>query len=189
MSFVFSPEKATQVAAFLIKKTQHQRINYLALIKLLYLVDRQSFIEVGFPITGDRHVAMKYGPVLSNVYDLIEDNLTGTDGQQYWSAHIQQSDYDVFLVEDPGDSELSHFDNTIMSQVFAEHGAKDRWQLVAESHLLGEWLEAYRKNTSTDITLESILHAIGKSDQYEEIEQSRKEECYFAELFGDARAN
>ena len=43
--------------------------DYIKLIKLLYLADRAALIETGSPITGDRYVSMKFGPVLSNVFE------------------------------------------------------------------------------------------------------------------------
>ena len=69
MEFVFNDRKTAQAAAWLLDR-QEGRMPYLKLIKLLYLADRQSLIESGYPITGDRLVSMDRGPVLSRVLDL-----------------------------------------------------------------------------------------------------------------------
>lgn len=48
------------------------RMARIRLLKLLYIVDRELLADVARPLTGARVVAMKYGPVLSQVYDLIK---------------------------------------------------------------------------------------------------------------------
>jgi len=51
-----------------------KRIDYLRLLKLLHIADREWLAETGESITGDRAYAMKYGPVLSSIYDLVKGN-------------------------------------------------------------------------------------------------------------------
>jgi len=46
-------------------------MNYLKLMKLLYLADRESMRRNGRPISGDRYVSMDHGPVLSQTLNLI----------------------------------------------------------------------------------------------------------------------
>jgi uncharacterized phage-associated protein len=55
--FPFDERKAAQAAAYLLKK-HDGRLNFMKLIKLLYLADRKSLLENGKPITGDRMLAM-----------------------------------------------------------------------------------------------------------------------------------
>jgi hypothetical protein len=43
------------------------RMEYVRLLKLLYIADREMMAEAGAPVTGDRAVAMDHGPVLSHV--------------------------------------------------------------------------------------------------------------------------
>jgi hypothetical protein len=59
--FKFNERKAVQAAGRLI--LQNGEMNYMALIKLLYLIDRESLLRFGRSITGDKVVAMKQGPV------------------------------------------------------------------------------------------------------------------------------
>lgn len=61
MEFIFDEHKATQAAAYLLRRGGG-RMRYMKLIKLLYLADRTALIETGSPITGDRFVAMKLVP-------------------------------------------------------------------------------------------------------------------------------
>ncbi len=46
-------------------------MSYMKLIKLLYLADREALARWGRPITTDTYVAMKHGPVLSYILNLI----------------------------------------------------------------------------------------------------------------------
>ncbi len=54
MSWVFSTEKATQVAVVLLKLSGG-RMDYRKLMALLYIADRESIKETSTPITGDSY--------------------------------------------------------------------------------------------------------------------------------------
>ena len=73
-------------------------MSYLRLLKLLYIADREWLAETGESITGDRVYAMKQGPVLSTLYDLIKGN--GTRAGE-WDDFIHTDGYAVELVADP----------------------------------------------------------------------------------------
>jgi uncharacterized phage-associated protein len=46
-------------------------MNYMRLLKLLYIADRESLPRTGRPIVGGPVIAMERGPVLEEVFDLI----------------------------------------------------------------------------------------------------------------------
>ena len=62
-------------------------VSYTHLIKLLYLLDRRALSQWGRPVTGDDYFSMKYGPVLSEVLDLITD-MPDPAGASYWAKHV-----------------------------------------------------------------------------------------------------
>src|SRR5947209_9382019 len=66
----FNQKKAAHAAAVFLR-LHGRKMSYLKLIKLLYLLDRTALDRWERPVTGDRYVSMKLGPVLSNVRDLI----------------------------------------------------------------------------------------------------------------------
>jgi len=70
MQFVFEEERAAEAAAHLLQMGGGE-MDRLKLIKLLYLADRQVWIETGLTITGDEMVSMPHGPVLSRILNLI----------------------------------------------------------------------------------------------------------------------
>ena len=95
MRFPFNKRKAAQAAAHLLFR-HSGRLSYLLLIKLLYLADRLSLVEVGQPITGDKMVSMPHGPVLSEIYDFI--NWSSPEDQPIWFEYISEKEgYDVFM--------------------------------------------------------------------------------------------
>src|SRR5712691_464729 len=68
---MFSERRVAQMAAYLLGR-EKGRMNYLKLIKLLYLADRESLKRHGHPISDDRYVSMDHGPVLSTTFNLIK---------------------------------------------------------------------------------------------------------------------
>ena len=68
---MFKEVKTAQVAAFFLAKAPGHRMPHLKLMKLLYLADRESMRETGYPMSWDRLVSMPHGPVLSTTLNLI----------------------------------------------------------------------------------------------------------------------
>src|SRR5258708_25135951 len=68
--FRFDAKKAAEAASVILRLSGGQR-NYMELVKLLYLADREALIRFGYPITGDRFAALPHGLVLSRILNLI----------------------------------------------------------------------------------------------------------------------
>jgi uncharacterized phage-associated protein len=161
MRLRFNEAKATQAASRLLL-LRGGRMSYLKLIKLLYLLDREALLRWGRPVTTDRHVSMPQGPVVSQIYDLIVgENPPGI--QTYWHDYISAPEnFEVSLYRDPGDDELSPAEETLISEVFAEHGRKNRWDLVRFTHDLPEWQDP--NGSSIPIAYSDILRAANRTD-------------------------
>jgi uncharacterized phage-associated protein len=161
--FQFDERKATEAAALLIER-EGGRINYMKLLKLMYLAERRSLAQRNRPICGDVYVSMSRGPVLSKVYNLIKGE-TDWIVPRHWSSFIRLSDrYFVELVKAPDREALSDADVRILSEVFAAHGSLDEWQLVRLLHeQCPEWEDP--ADTSSEILPEEILRALGKDEE------------------------
>jgi hypothetical protein len=61
MHLRFQLEKSLQAAGCLLE-LHGDCMEYVRLLKLLYIADREMVAEAGAPITGDRAVAMDHGP-------------------------------------------------------------------------------------------------------------------------------
>ncbi|MEK6711852.1 MAG: Panacea domain-containing protein [Nitrospinota bacterium] len=160
MRFVFNERKAAHAASLLLMR-HGGRLKYLTLIKLLYLADRRSLVETGYPITGDRFVSMDKGPVLSIVKDLItwEPDEETTPWHEYI---VRQGLYDVSLkIQNPNLDELSKYEIQILEEIDEEFGGMNRWDLVALTHELPEWEDP--KGSSVEIDPADILRAENKS--------------------------
>ena len=153
MEFFFDEPKATQAAAFLLKRSGG-RMGYFNLIKMLYLADRKSLIETGSPITGDRFVSMDHGPVLSHILDLSKEQRTG----QTWRESIRLEGYDVVLMGNPQSGRLCDYDENVLNRVFDLWGHKD-WQAIKNhTHGLPEWADPEGSSTrSIPLTSSAML--------------------------------
>ena len=152
MRFVFDERRAAQAAARLLDR-HDRKMPYIKLIKLLYLADRESLIETGAPITGDRFVAMRHGPVLSRVLDLIKDDCPAEDS--VWHGYVARKRFDARLVGNTESKRLSDVDRGILDGVFDAYGCLKEWDVVARTHALPEWKDP--GNTSIPIEPEDIL--------------------------------
>jgi uncharacterized phage-associated protein len=182
MIFHFNFRRSIQAVGVLLKQERGKRTNYMRLLKLLYIADRESLRETGVPITGDRIVAMDRGPVLSNVLNLIKGE--HSDVEQ-WDRVIAREGFNVHLIDDPGNGALSRFQIRKLSEVAAVHVNHDEWDMVNITHEFAEWKRNKpRKGTCKDIPLEHILEAIERSADKEAILREAKNIREADRLFG-----
>lgn len=180
--FAFEFNKAIQATAYLLRRETCREMNYMRLIKILYIADRESIRHTGRPITGDRVIAMKQGPVLSETFDLIKgSHLRGPE----WARFIQRDEYNIRLIGEPGLANLSRFDVETLERIAEEHRSHDTWEMVEFTHAFPEW----QKNNPGDsmmkwIPFTDIFEALGRTAD-PEIEEEAKEDRVFARLFGN----
>lgn len=156
-------EKTIQAASVLLEGTEGRSMSYLRLLKLLYLADREMLRRTGLPITCDRVVAMKHGPVLSETYNLIkgEHLLAGR-----WNQFIERHEYKVKRTEsEPGRANLSRLAITVLNEVNEQHDHLGDWDLVDHMHrTLPEWKENWpgeeANGKSIPVQYEDILRAL-----------------------------
>ena len=163
MEFFFDERRAAQAASLLLER-HAGRMPYIKLIKLLYLADREALIETGVPITGDRFVSMKLGPVLVRVFDLIKEPSPAEDS--VWHSYVAREHFDAVLVGSAESDHLSEYDEGVLREIFDSCG-HEKWPfVVARTHALPEWTDPGK--SSIPIEPEDILRYAGFSD--EEIE-------------------
>lgn len=131
------------------------------LIKLLYIADRRSLVETGYTITGDKMVSMKYGTVLSTVYDAIKD----PEKFPVWSEHVGRDNGNsvVLLVEEPDVGELSRYEKRLLGEVHSEFGAYSFSEDKDYTHELPEYHDP--GDSSWPIAPEDILRSAGGSEE------------------------
>jgi uncharacterized phage-associated protein len=157
----FDEKKATQAAAFLLR-LRGGRMAYLKLIKLLYLADREALGRWGDSITTDCYVSMKNGPVVSNIYNLMHQEVKNPYWRQFISPPMGQYELELIGEECPKGA-LSIAEERILGEIFERYGRMSRWELVDFTHQLPEWKDPGR--SSIPIELEDIFRAQNFSEE------------------------
>ena len=135
-------------------------------IKMLYFADRESLARWGEPITGDHAVSMKYGPVLSIIYDLTKGDCPLYHGD--WSQFISDADSEtnrISLANDSTETDaLCPAELEILKSVFEKFQNWTWKQMRDFSHDLAEYDKTVG-NGARGIAIEGILRATGKNDE------------------------
>jgi uncharacterized phage-associated protein len=179
MHFRFHFERTLQASACLLR-LDGKRMSSLRLLKLLYIADREWLAETGESITGDRACAMKYGPVLSNVYDLIKGNGSKAG---VWDDHIHTEGYAVELMADPGRGELSRGIVEKLTEVTERYRHIDDWELSERTHAFKEWVDHYHGDSSP-IPWQAILLAQDKPEMVAVVERDEAARQVLDDIFG-----
>lgn len=164
LAMSFDENKSTALSLFFIDKMKKEPLSHIKLIKLLYLTDRLSLKAMGTTITKDNYVAMKYGPVLSNVLSLIRDdefNYADDDTHSVWSDHIdsvptfdkkthkrleikvkskKDEKYNKIFIT----SKLDGNELNFVTRIYEDFFEYDQWQLIDYTHYkCKEWTHPY----------------------------------------------
>lgn len=183
MEPVFNERKATQVAASFIKLSGG-KLNYMKLVKLMYLAERQALLKWGRPITYDLYFSLPHGPILSATLDLINESRQ-INSAHIWSAYISAPDkYEVTLQKDCPSDELSEVEENIIKEIFRQYGHFNEWELVDHLHsVLPEWKDP--NSSSIPISYRDILMTSGESEEeINAIEEEIRNVCFVANLLG-----
>jgi hypothetical protein len=180
MRFAFKERKSAQAAAHLLA-LHNGKMNYMKLIKLLYLADRLALIETGQTITGDRMFSLPKGAILSRILDLAS---TGeADEGSPWLALISEPvRFEVELrIQPPPTDELSPYELSVLGQINRRFGAMDQWALGQLTHGLPEYRDP--DGSRVPIEPEQILREAGKSpDEIEQLTQEAEEVWFLDRL-------
>jgi uncharacterized phage-associated protein len=172
----FDERKSTQIAGALLQLAGG-KMNYLKLVKLMYIVDREALKRWGYPLTGDEYYSLPHGPIVSRVYDLIADE-PGLSSSAYWKDFIQTHDYEVRLARPASDEALAPADTELITEVFQRFGHLDQWQLRDLTHGFPEWRDP--GGGRLPIRYVDILRAVGREDEAQEVAGELEDLHYFA---------
>lgn len=183
IEFNDDPLKTVQAAALFLKLNQ-QPMEYMKLIKLLYLADRIALERMDETITGDKYVSMEHGPVLRKVYGLITHGPI-YDETHVWVKHISPPQgYCVELCADPGKGELCEEEEKIIEDVYKKFGSIEVWNISNLTHFIPEGL--FLPGRAIPLPIENILRELGKTK--DDIKAIRKnianENCFDRQLAG-----
>jgi len=146
------------------------------LCKVMYFIERRSLIESGQPMFFGRLFSLPYGPIVSEVNDLLKIS-KDSDIPLLTGKFFQINGNIVTLLNPPDYSCLSEFDEEIIEKEFLEHQEDDFNNIAGFSHKLPEFesTDSHKK-----IAYESILRGSGATE--EEINETLEEIYYLGSL-------
>jgi uncharacterized phage-associated protein len=159
-------EKLIQSVGYLLKKNNH-RLNYIKLIKELYLADKVSLRATNQTITGDTYVSMKNGPVLSGLYYLIKGKYKDTNIQLLWDSRFSTDGRDLLAAVDRiPERKLSRFEKETLDSIDNEFHSMSYRQMIDYVHdpaVCPEWKDP--GPSAKSIRMEDILSGIGRTPE------------------------
>jgi uncharacterized phage-associated protein len=162
----FDERKATEMAAYLLKRAGGS-MNYLKLIKLLYIADREALRRWGYPLTGDSYFSLDHGPITSRIMDLVREDPRFLNSK-FWTRYIElEGQYQVRLKEEVPLARLSKADLDLLEEVFAQYGQLEPFELAELTHKFPEWKDP--RGSRIPITYQEILRAVGREAEAEEL--------------------
>jgi len=160
--FHFDADKAIQAIGVLMTHDHVSQMNFMRVLKLLYLSEREALKETGRPIIGDSVVATERGPVMENVYSLLRGQHSGF---KEFSKHFNTVRYNLVMHLQPDVGELSKYEIETIQRIAKQHEDADEWELSQFTRdQLPEWQKNNPGKSSKAIPVEDILAAIGKDD-------------------------
>lgn len=139
---IFDHHKAVAAMAYLANKAPDRSIGYYALVKLMYLADKEYFHRRGRTITGDVYARMDNGSTGSDTYNLVKE-IRGVDTPKRPLRSFLEERFRVigdhprlFVVSlrSADMDELSPGEVQVLDEIFEKHGHKTFKQLKALAH-------------------------------------------------------
>ena len=175
--FDFDREKGIASALYVCKRligAKHSP-NLHKIFKIFYFADQKHIASYGRPIVGDSYVAMKYGPVPTNLYSIFQSVRGDADcfSSEAYRAFFKVKGHNVSPLADPDLDELSESEIECLDSSIEENKTKDFDELTELSHDL-----AYENaGQNCDISFRDIAKVAGASQStiayMQEISESR----------------
>ena len=150
---------AAQAAAYFAKQAGGA-IDWLKLIKLMYLAERNSMEKYDRPMFHDLYFSMDRGPVPSMVYYLID----GRETHPVWSKFMCGQNGKNAIIESTGEDDFDHLSeaNTeILDELWHQFADMDGNELADWTHRkCPEWQAP--QGGAARITHQSVFRSLGK---------------------------
>lgn len=155
---IYDEERAINSLLYIACKVKNADIHKIS--KILYFADKEHLSKYGRTITGDTYIKMNYGPVPSNIYDILKNArnfVTNYDGlfqikNRYYIEPLIDSDLDY----------LSKTDLQELDESIEKYGNLTFQQLTSLSHGIA-WDSA---NTNAEIPIEEIMKEAEMDDEF-----------------------
>lgn len=177
--------KLAEMVNYLVGK-YNNRLNYLKLIKLLYIANKEAWKKWDVGLTNDDPVSMPKGPVFSNLYNFIMNKHVNKKDQNYWNRFFFTDKFDLITIGKNGQlptGELSRREWHILDHVDSKYHNVSWESMINHVHDKNKFPEVEETNSSEPISLKDILYSVGRTEDeareiLEEKEQLDKEERF-----------
>lgn len=166
LKFQFNEKKAIAALLYILEKVG--KADFHKIFKLIYFAEQKHLAEFGRPITGDNYIAMRYGPVPSIVYDILEavkkDYGYCIDPAKFNAFFVIEAVGKIYFVEGKVKANLdflSQSELVCLSRSIEENKDLNFDALTRKSHDFA-W-----ENTSGDqeMSMLDIAYAVGANDE------------------------
>lgn len=179
MNFPFNAAKAAE-AAMLFLQLEKKEPTVLKLVKLMYLVERESLERRDVPLFGGHYFSLKHGPVTSEPYNLMKGEGAEAD-QQKWDELISERDGNVLRIKKLVEPDfLSKAEVRLINEVHARHADKRAMELRDWCH---DNVPEYEEVTcgNRPIRLGRIASAVGANSKITKEEMQTS--LFFSNVF------
>ena len=178
--------KNKNVVLYILNKAPEKTVDRLKLIKLIWLADRWHLNQYGRKITKADYYALPFGPVASQVLDLLKRN----------EDCIKKIGNNQVALAQADEKYLSQTDRDILNKVWDEMNKLGQLELVDFSHNFPEWkrYETYLKDSSMPNSYRMVEEDFFEKNDFmnvvdDETRESSKEEYLRSKHFNSYLAN
>ncbi len=162
---VFDFNRALNALLYVANRTERRDIHKI--FKILYFADMAHLYKYGRAITGDKYIAMKYGPVPSSIYDMVKivrgDSWYVMDElKAFFAVHDK-----LYLepLRDADTSYLSESDINELNDAIDRYSSIDFKEMTQLSHG-SAWEKTWKNPSNDEISVEDILRECHADEEY-----------------------
>ena len=128
---------------YYISSKLNKQVDKLTALKLVFFADRYHLRKYARLITNDTYYAMEYGPVASNVKNILSFDFLSLQEKEYTEQFIEKVDEHNYNIKknilDEDLDMLSETDKEALQFAIVRFGNKNSYSLVDETHKYPEW--------------------------------------------------
>ena len=160
----FDFDRALNALLYVANRVKQRDIHKI--FKVLYFADMAHLSLYGRAITGDRYVAMKYGPVPSAIYDMVK----AVRGESWFSLDELKAffDADGMIITPKRDADEGFLSMTDLEQldIAIDKYSSFRFDKMTQVSHGSAWQKAWDNPDTDDIAIEDILAETGADEAY-----------------------
>ncbi len=134
--FKFDFDKGLEAILYVAKRVRAPTFHTIS--KVLYFADLEHLERYGRFVTGDRYIAMEYGPVPSDLNNIMRaargESQYVDQKEEIKSAFAVPARYTIHALREARGSVFSKSDMECLDEAIAKYGHKSFGELVDDSH-------------------------------------------------------